>query len=200
MKQRIYALLSALGTLALLSACTAALPSDRATPTVTPPAAPTSSAASQSLGVMSAFTATDLEGNEVDPSIFAGHDLTMVNIWATFCSPCIEEMPELGEIHTEYAEKGFQIIGLVADTLKQDGTLDDAQVDTAKDIVAQTEASYLHLLPSSDLLGIVSQATAVPTTFFVDKNGAQVGYAYQGSRTKAQWTAIIDPLLAEVRE
>ncbi len=200
MRQRISALLAALVTLSLLSACAATPPSGAATPSATPSVAPANSAASQGAGVMNSFTTTDLQGNEVDPSIFADHDLTMVNIWATFCKPCIDEMPELGELHAEYAENGFQIIGLVADTLKQDGTLDTAQVDTAKDIVDQTGANYLHLLPSSDLFGILSQATSVPTTFFVDKNGAQVGHAYQGSRTKAQWTAIIDPLLAEVGE
>lgn len=44
-------------------------------------------------GILSQFAATDLDGNEIDQSILEGYDLTMVNIWATFCQPCIREMP-----------------------------------------------------------------------------------------------------------
>lgn len=192
MRQRLLGL--ALVTLCLLSSCGTESP--QSTPTPTPP----SSETRQSAGVMSAFTATDLDGNEINSAIFSDYGLTMVNIWATFCGPCIDEMPDLGEIHAEYGEKGFQIIGLVADTLNQDGTVDPSQADIAREIVEQTGAHYRHLLPSSDLFGILSQATSVPTTFFVDENGSQVGYAYLGSRSKADWVAIIDPLLAEVGE
>ena len=113
---------------------------------------------------------------------------------------CIDEMPELGQLHAEYADRGFQIVGLVADTLDRDGNQDPKQVATAKELVEKTEANYLHILPSPDLFPILSQATSVPTTFFVDKDGVQVGLAYRGSRTKAEWIAVVDPLLAEVVE
>ena len=53
------------------------------------------------------FDAKTLDGEEVTEEIFANADLTMVNIWGTFCGPCIEEMPYLGEISREYEEKGF---------------------------------------------------------------------------------------------
>ena len=59
---------------------------------------------------------TDLDGNTVNTAdIFAENKLTMVNIWATFCGPCINEMPELEKIHQEYAEEGAGVIGLVLD-------------------------------------------------------------------------------------
>ena len=38
-------------------------------------------------GILSSFTATDLEGNEVDQSVLADYDLTVINVWATFCDP-----------------------------------------------------------------------------------------------------------------
>ena len=44
------------------------------------------------------FTAADLEGNAVDGSVMREAELTVLNIWATFCGPCIEEMPGLGEL------------------------------------------------------------------------------------------------------
>lgn len=150
-------------------------------------------------GVLSSFSATDLEGNTVDQSIFADYDLTMVNVWATFCSPCINEMPDLGELAQEYADKKVQIIGLVSDVLNTDGTISEEQVQTARDIVEQTGANYLHLLPSEDLYGVLGQISAVPTTFFVDNEGAQVGSAIVSAQSKDKWTQTIDEMLAEVQ-
>lgn len=150
-------------------------------------------------GVLSAFSTTDLEGNTLDQSILADYDLTMVNVWATFCGPCINEMPDLGELAAEYADKGVQIIGLVSDTMDSDGTISDSQVETAKEIVAETGADYRHLLPSDDLLGILSQIYAVPTTFFVDSEGVQVGDAIVTAQSKEKWIVTIDGMLAEVQ-
>ena len=150
-------------------------------------------------GVLSSFSATDLEGNTVDQSIFADYDLTMVNVWATFCSPCINEMPDLGELAQEYADRKVQIIGLASDVLNTDGTISEEQVQTARDIVEQTGANYLHLLPSEDLYGVLGQISAVPTTFFVDNEGAQVGSAIVSAQSKDKWTQTIDEMLAEVQ-
>ena len=147
-------------------------------------------------GVLSVFSTTDLEGNTLDQSILADYDLTMVNVWATFCGPCINEMPDLGELA---ADKGVQIIGLVSDTMDSDGTISDSQVETAKEIVAETGADYRHLLPSDDLLGILSQIYAVPTTFFVDSEGVQVGDAIVTAQSKEKWIETIDGMLAEVQ-
>lgn len=149
-------------------------------------------------GVLSSFTATDLEGNEVDQSVLADYDLTLVNVWATFCGPCLREMPDLGELAGEY--ENVQFIGLVSDTLNSDGSLSESQIETARDIVAQTGADYLHLLPSSSLMGLLSQIYAVPTTFFVDQEGRQVGSTYMKSMSKEEWIKVIDQVLAEAAE
>ena len=151
-------------------------------------------------GVLSSFSTTDLDGNTVDQSVLADYDLTMVNVWATFCRPCIKEMPDLGELAQEYADENVQIIGLVSDVLNTDGTISEEQVQTARDIVEQTGADYLHLLPSADLFGVLGQISAVPTTFFVDSEGKQVGYAVVSAQSKDKWVETIDAMLAEVQE
>lgn len=210
MKHRFIPLLSGMLLLALLASCTgggqgAAAPP--ASPTglesvspSTPPASSPAETTPTGGGILNSFTAEDLEGNEVDQSIFADHDLTMVNIWATFCSPCLKEMPELGELNAEYADKGFQVVGIVIDVLNQDGSFNDEMVQTAKDAVELTGASYPHLLPSSDLIMYKLQfVSAVPETIFIDKDGNQVGESYLGARSKDQWAEIIDGLLEEVK-
>lgn len=157
-----------------------------------------SSAQSTPAGILSDFSAQDLEGNDFDQTMLQGHALTMVNVWATFCTPCINEMPELGELSQEYADRGVQIVGLVSDVLAMDGTLDQDQMELAREIVDSTSADYTHLAPSEDLFNLLSQISSVPTTFFVDENGAQVGGTYIGAKDKDQWQQIIDQLLAEV--
>lgn len=210
MKRKSAAILAAaLGMSLLLSACAQPESAPSLTPSASPSASapqpsastpqPSASADAQSTGgILSTFSAEDLDGNALDQSILEGHTLTMVNVWATFCTPCISEMPELGELAEEYADKGVQIVGLVSDVLDSDGSVSETQLDTAREIVSATNANYTHIVPSTDFYGILYQITSVPTTFFVDETGAQVGYAYLGARDKAEWSTIIDEMLAEV--
>ena len=68
------------------------------------------------------FTLQDLEGNEVTEAILSDCEVTMLNVWGTFCGPCLSEMPELGELNREYQEAGesFQVVGLVMDAFRQE--------------------------------------------------------------------------------
>ena len=150
-------------------------------------------------GVLSSFTATDLEDNEVSQAILADYDLTLVNVWATFCGPCLREMPSLGELAAEYQPQGVNIIGIVSDTLTSEGELDEDQVDLARDLVEETKAEYTHLLPSQDLFGLLGQIYAVPTTFFVDSEGNQVGDTYMQSMSKEELSELIESHLAQVQ-
>lgn len=194
----------AVGLLTLLCACNAGTSTQPSPSPAAPSPTPAVSGSPEGTpasggGVLSSFTAQDLNGNQVDQSILADYQLTMVNIWATFCGPCLSEMPELGEIHAEYADKGVQVVGIVTDVLNQDGSFNEDQIATARDAVALTGASYLHLLPSTDLiLAKLQYVSAVPETIFVDSQGNQVGESYLGARSKDQWIAIIDELLTQV--
>ena len=158
------------------------------------------SADTEPLGPFQFFTVEDIEGNEVTHEVFADADLTVINIWGTFCGPCIQEMPDLGALSQEYAEKNVQFIGLVGDAFDSQGNIDAAIVEEAKSIVAQTGADYLHLLPMNELLyNVMSQISAYPTTVFVDSEGKQVDYAYLGAADKATWAERIDAALELVK-
>ena len=202
MKRKLFAALLAVLMTLFLAACA----KDAADPP--PPAEPSSQtgeeSASQSgesgetAGILSSFAATDLEGNQVTQAVFEGHPVTMVNVWATFCGPCLGEMPELGELHQEYADQDFQIVGIVTDTLAQDGSISSTQVELAKQIVQETGAEYTPLLPSEDLIAsLLWQIDSVPTTLFVDETGALIGKGYLGARSKDAWKEIIEEKLAE---
>lgn len=147
-------------------------------------------------GVLEGFTSEDLSGNAVDSSIFADYPVTMINVWATFCSPCIDEMPDLGALADEYAPKGLQIIGIVSDVGDGSGGYDQEMIDLALEIVEITGADYLHLMPSADLIERkLGEIQAVPTTFFVDENGAEIGEPLVGARSADEWRSVLDYML-----
>jgi thiol-disulfide isomerase/thioredoxin len=157
-------------------------------------------ASEQSSGSFGSFSTQDINNNEVTDSVFSSSDLTMVNIWGTFCTPCINEMPDLGELAEEYKDN-LQIIGIVTDVLNQDGSYSDEQIALAKEIITQTGADYLHLLPSKDLIELkLKNVSSFPETFFVDKNGNLVGSSYLGSRSKEDWAEIINTKLEEINK
>ncbi|BDF05720.1 TlpA family protein disulfide reductase [[Clostridium] hylemonae] len=152
------------------------------------------SSSSASKKIFGTFESETLEGEAVSDEIFSKADLTMVNIWGTFCGPCIREMPDLGELSREYADKGVQIVGLVSDVGK-------AKDEKAEEIVSTTKADYTHIIASQDLMtGILGSVNVVPTTIFVDKEGNQVGDVYSGARDKDEWAGIIDELLNGVQQ
>jgi len=168
------------------------------------PAAPapegTTSATAERPGILNAFESTDIDSNAVTQKIFSEKKLTMVNIWATFCGPCIREMPDLKKLNDEYSDKGFQVIGIPVDLMNRNGKIDESLLQDARDIISKTGADYLHILPSKSLnQAKLNEVYSVPETIFVDRNGNQVGKSYLGSRTKKQWAKIVDTLLEQVK-
>lgn len=147
-----------------------------------------------------AFNGVTLTGEAVNQDILSGHKVTMLNIWATFCNPCIMEMPDLAALNKAYGEGEFQVIGVVVDVLSQGGVSSDA-VDLAWEIIDLTGADYMHLLPSYDLSVVkLNEVSAVPETIFLDSEGnvLNADTPYLGARSHDDWKAIIDDLLAKV--
>lgn len=148
------------------------------------------------------FTAAEVGGAPVDESIFAGHDLTLVNIWATFCAPCLGEMPDLARLHEEYKDKGFQVVGVCGDVVDmQTGEIYPDLVAKALELEQQTGADvYLNLNPAGDLMQNYVNPTvaAFPTSLFVDSRGEQVGDMIVGSCDEAHWRQEIEDRLALV--
>lgn len=139
---------------------------------------------------MPAFSTKDLDGNIVNNSIFEGKKLTVVNVWGTFCSPCIREMPELAAWAKEMPED-VQLIGLVIDIA---GEEDLERIALAKEIVEKAEISFTNLTASDDLNGILRNIVGVPTTFFVNGDGYIVGESIVGANVPAYKNFVEDYL------
>lgn len=121
------------------------------------------------------FTAKTITGETVTNEIFAAKKITVVNIWGTFCPPCIAEMPELGEM-ARALPADAQIIGLVCDASEK-----SSQIQKAIQITQEANADFVNIIPDAQLLKFMENVEAVPTTIFVNSKGEVVGKAVIGA-------------------
>jgi len=102
-------------------------------------------------------------GDDVDWNQFKGHPL-IVNFWATWCGPCVEEMPLIDRFYKENKANGWQVVGLAID-----------QPSRVKAFLSQTPVSYPVVLAGlggtelSQALG--NESGALPFTIILDANG-----------------------------
>ncbi len=127
--------------------------------------------------VMPDFCTYDLNGEEITNSIFAEKELTVVNIWGTFCAPCIEEMPELEELNKKYGEQ-IQFLGIVGDV---EGLEDTEHLKLAKTITEKAGVQFTNVVINDDFKDFMSGIIGFPTTIFVDNAGNIVGEPIVGS-------------------
>lgn len=142
------------------------------------------------------FEASTTEGEAWNSDKLGDSKLTMINVWATYCNPCLSEMPDLGELAAEYDSAEFQIVGIVSDVMEGDSK---DTIEYAKELIAETKAAYPHLLLNEslyvNLLG-PGAVSSVPTTFFVNQENEVLGYVV-GAQSKEGWKELIDRLLGE---
>ncbi len=130
---------------------------------------------------MLSFNTQDLDGNTVSEEIFTEKALTVVNVWGTYCGPCIGEMPELGAWAASMDDR-VQLIGLVADI---NGVQDTQHQELARMIMQVSDAHFVNLIPNEEFYGLLTGLIGVPTTFFVDSTGAFVGDPIIGANVGA---------------
>ena len=136
------------------------------------------------------FQAVTINGDAIDSSIFAEADITMINIWGTFCGPCIKEMPDLAELYNELPE-GCALIGIVTDVYGEEN------LDKAVEIVTQAGVTYDNIVPDDALYQfLAANISGVPTTLYVDIDGNILG-GVVGARSKDEYKGILEQLITE---
>lgn len=121
-----------------------------------------------------ALSFTDIGGKELSLADFKGK-LVVVNLWATWCAPCVKEMPSLGRMYAKLRDKGVALLAISQDR------------GGAKAVTPFLEKLGLQSLPAYlDPKGGVQRALAargLPTTVIIDGQGRELG-RYEGD---AQW-------------
>ena len=146
------------------------------------------------------FETTDIEGNAYTEKVFSDYDLTLVNAFTTWCSPCVNEMPELEKLYEEMKDQGVGVVGMVLDTVNDNGETDEAVVEKAKVLKEKTGVTYPLLIPDAgNLNGRISGIQSFPESFFVDKDGNIVGEAIMGSNDLEGWKEAVEKELEEIK-
>ncbi len=145
------------------------------------------------------FTAQTLEGETVTEAVFSEHDLTMVNVWASWCPPCRGELSELATLYGRLPENvGFLSV-----------TVDDAgDLPAAAKLLEQHGCAFTCLDGQGSpglMAGFLGQVMAIPTTVFFDRAGNQVGQwivgVPQGSGSVSEaYLAEIEARLAQLNK
>jgi thiol-disulfide isomerase/thioredoxin len=127
------------------------------------------------IGRVLRFETTDLDGNPVrSDELFAEHDITMLNFWATWCGPCKRELRELGDIDRRMQEENCAIVGILSDAD------DEGAVETGKALLEENGVDYLNLkMPEALVESEI--AVSLPTSVFVDSSGVIIAPVITGA-------------------
>ena len=137
------------------------------------------------------FKTKTTEGEEITSDVFKKSKLTVVNLWGSWCQPCVEEIPDLQKLYENMKDKGVNVIGVAQDA--------DTELDAVKEIIAQDNVTYTNIIPDEDgpLKGFVMSSQLFPNTFLVDSEGNIVANI-TGSQDLEGFTKAVEEALAKL--
>jgi cytochrome c biogenesis protein CcmG, thiol:disulfide interchange protein DsbE len=87
----------------------------------------------------------------------------LLNLWATWCKPCREEIPALDRLHREFGSTGLAVVGASLD--------DEAGSAEVEDFARRLGASYAIWIDAEDRIAGSFRPVGVPTTYLIDRDG-----------------------------
>jgi len=102
-----------------------------------------------------------LEGSDISEKTLEGK-IVLVNFWATWCGPCIAEMPALERVWKRHQQDGFVIVGIVTDGRDE---------DRVRDVLGRRGVTYPVLVSTRELERKFGSPDALPTSFLYDASG-----------------------------
>jgi len=137
------------------------------------------------------FSLVDLSGEMIPISKWRGKIL-IINFWATWCPPCLKEIPDFIALQNEYVSKNVQFVGIAIDT-----------PELVADYLAFIDINYPILMAEVEGQQLAKQlgnvVNAVPFTLIVNANN-KVIFRHPGELSKAKIRQIIDPLIQQERQ
>ena len=116
--------------------------------------------------------------------------VVMINFWATWCTPCREEMPAIQAVFDDYQEQGFVVLAI-------NTTFQDSENDV-KDFVSEFNLEFPILLDRSGDVSQQYQLRGLPSTYFVDKKGVIQAVIVGGPMNETMIRSRVEALIKEV--
>ena len=110
------------------------------------------------------FALEDLDGDEVRLSDFRGR-WVLVNYWATWCPPCLEELPELESFYNRHKDRNAVVLGV---------NMEDIGLDSLRGFVEEQFLSYPVLRGTAVMSGVLGPVSGLPTSYLVSPGGEVV--------------------------
>lgn len=130
------------------------------------------------------FQTVTANGENISLNDFAGNALA-INFWATWCGPCIVEMPALQAAHTTHAADGFLVLAVNAGETPQ----------TVEEFMLDNELTFPALLDQDGTIVDLYNVQFFPTTYWIDQNGTVID-RYLGAMSTTIMEGYLHELLA----
>lgn len=133
------------------------------------------------------FTLKSLDGKNLKLSEMAGN-VVLINFWASWCGPCLQEMPLLNKIHKKYEPLGFTVLGVNV----------EENSSNARAFLADRGVEFPVLLDTKNQVSKMYDVIAMPTTVLVDRDG-NMRFLHKGYKSgdEAQYRKMVKKLVRE---
>jgi thiol-disulfide isomerase/thioredoxin len=115
--------------------------------------------------------------------------VTVVNFWATWCKPCLKEIPAFSKVYDKYKERGVVFLGVL--------TGDQATSDELLNFASDNMMTYPIVRENSDIrMSFIDDMDNLPTTLIFDRAGKQI-YGRAGGLSEQRLSELLEPLVAQ---
>lgn len=130
------------------------------------------------------FQRKAMDGTPVHLANWRGK-VVLLNFWATWCAPCLVEMPRFSTWQRQYASQGLQVLGV---------SMDDS-TEPVRRLLSQRKVSYPMIMGDTKLAKLYGGVYGLPSTFLIDRSGRIVG-RFRGEVNLEDLEGSIQALLA----
>ena len=114
------------------------------------------------------LVAERFDGSEMSFEEFAG-DILIIDFWATWCAPCITEIPHYNELDNDYRDAGVNLIGLTVESGTAEEIFEWMAADETHNI------TYPLVMSNDELMNVFGPVFGFPTTLLIDGDGNEIG-------------------------